>query len=331
MFMLVLSRSRRLGQALLAASLWLAASASPALAEHEAKLAMAQRFLDQGDATQALQVLDQVLKKDKKNAQALLLRSTGRIMGGDLALGFGDLERALEIDPSLRQGWLNLAGLEIAEGRLDAAHKALVKAQQLDPSAPDNHLNIGAVLVLKEDLDGAAKHFDQYLAAQGTSAEAQFLVASNYAIAGSENLATRHLRQAILLDERYRLRARTDERFLSLKSLDYKVLLNTDLYSPPPDAHQVAAAFRVPYRVGDNKLLYAVLDALKRLGEDYDPKIEANPRWALVWSAMRIKIYNQDDGTGVVSVSAPASSFSSDEWHQRSQALFRAVHEILGG
>ena len=325
------SRSGQSGRAILVAVGLLVILAVPGVAQHEAKLAMAQRFLDQGEATQALEVLGEVLRKDKKNATALLLRSTGRIMAGDLAAGFADLERALAINPGLRQGWLNLAGLEIAERRYDAAYAALVKAQQLDPSAADNHLNIGAVLVLQEKLEEAAEHFDQYLVAQGTSAQAQFLVASNYAIAGSEDLAVEHLRQAITLDERYRLQARTDERFLNLNSLDYKVLLNTDLYSPPADAHQVAAAYRVPYRLGDNKLLYAVLDALKRLGETYDPKIEANPRWALVWSAMRIKISNQSDGTGVVSLSAPASRFTKDEWHQRSQALFRAIHEILGG
>lgn len=303
---------------------------SPAGAANEARLAMAQRFLDQGNGVEALAILDEVLKKDKKNAQALFLRSTGRIMSGQLAAGFGDLQRALKLDPSLRQGWLNLAGLEIAEGRYAAAHEALVKAQKLDPAAPDNDLNLGAVLALQDQLDPAAQHFDRYLGAQGHSADAFFLVASNYAIAGAEELAIDHLRQAIELDERYRLQARTDERFLGLKSLDYKVLLNTDIYTPPEGAHQVAAAFRVPYRQRDNRLLYAVLDALQRMGESYDPKVEANPRWALIWGEMRIKITNQNDGTGVVSLSAPAGSFTSDEWHQRSQVLFRTIHELLG-
>ena len=90
------------------------AFAAPLAAQHEARLAMAQRFLDQGQSPQALEVLDQVLKKDKKNARALFLRSTARIMEGDLGNGFKDLQQALQIDPGLHQGWLNLAGLEIA-------------------------------------------------------------------------------------------------------------------------------------------------------------------------------------------------------------------------
>ena len=305
--------------------------ATGAAAQTEARLGMAQRFLDQGNASEALKILDQVLKKEKKNARALLMRSTGRIMAGNLSGGFKDLQKALQADPGLRQGWLNLAGLEIAEGRFEAAYDALVEAEKLDPSAPDNHLNLGAVLVLQGRLDEAAGHFERYLGVQGTSAEARYLVASNYALAGHEKLAIEHLRDALALDERLRLRARTDERFLGLASLDYKVLLNTDEYTPPPRDHQVAAAFRVAYRQRDNRLLYAVLDALKQLGEPYEPKIEANPRWALIWGDMRIKVTNQSDGNGVVQLSAPAERFTSDEWHRRSQALFRTIHEILGG
>ncbi len=325
------SSNRRLAACAMLIAAWLALTGGPIAAQHEARLAMAQRFLEQGNTAEAMGILDEVLKNDKKNANALLLRSTGRIMVGQLAAGFEDLDRALKLDPKLRQGWLNLAGLEIAEGRYQAAYDALLQAQKLDPSAPDNELNLGAVLVMQGQPEKAAGHFDRYLASQGTSAEAQYLVASNYAIAKSEESAIEHLRRSIEIDERNRLRARTDERFLGLNSLDYKVLLNTDLYNPPTGAHQVAAGFRVAYRQDDNRLLYAVLDALKRLGEPYEAKIEANPRWALIWAEMRIKISNQDDGTGVVSLSAPVNSFSKDEWHQRSQALFRTIHEILGG
>ena len=84
-------------------------------------------------------------------------------------------------------------------------------------------------------------------------------------------------------------------------------------------------------RQSGNKLLYAVLDALRQLREPYDVAIEANPRWALIWGEMRIKVTNQASGTGVVSLSAPAESFTAEEWHRRSQALFRKIHEILGG
>ncbi len=321
--------SRHQKFAFLAATLAFVLAAAPLAAQHEARLAMAERFLDQGRVTQALEVLDGVLKKDQKNARAVFMRSSARIMEGDLAGGFKDLQRALKLDPGMRQGWLNLAGLEIAEGRFEAAYEALLEARKLDPAAHDNDLNLGAVLVMQGELDRAASHFEDYLDVQGTSAEAQFLVAANYALAGTEKAALEHLGRAIEIDEHFRLRAREDERFLRLSSLDYKVLLNTDVYAIPPEAHQVAAAFKVPYRQSDGKLLYAVLEALQQLGEVYDPRIEANPRWALIWAEMRIKISNQSGGTGVVSLSSPAGKITPDEWHRRSQALFKTVHQIL--
>jgi len=302
---------------------------SPATAQSDARLAEVQQHLDRGEATQALALLKEVMKRGKPSAEALLLRSTAHIMAGNAADGFRDLKRALKIDPGLRQGWLNLAGLEIAEGNFDEAYAALLEARKLDPSAADNHLNLGAVLVMQRQLEPARQHFSEYLKQQADSADAYFLVASNFALGGYENLAVEYLSKAIALDEHLRLKARSDDRFVVLGSPEYRRLLNTDSYVPPPGAHTVSAAFQVPYNRSDPKLIYAVLDALKENGEPYNPNIEATDHWALIWGEMRIKLFTQANGTGVVSLSAPADRFTPDEWHRRSQALFRAIHAHL--
>ena len=298
--------------------------AQPDPSRHAPELIQAQRYLDQGGPALALEILDGVVKQGQSSAEALLLRSTALTLAGDHAAGFRDLERALELDPTLRQGWLNLAGFEIAEGRYGEAYKALLKARDLDPSASDNDLNLGAVLILQGESDRARGHFDRYLASQGGSAEAQYLVACNFALAGHEALA-------VELDERYRLKARSDGRFVGISSPDYSVLLNADTYTLPPGSLTSAAAFRVPYRQTDNRLLSAVLEALQEAGEPYDSDIEANADWALIWGAMRIKVSNQSDGTGVVSLSAPQQSFTPEEWRRRSQALFQIIYRKLGG
>ncbi|MEE8524495.1 MAG: tetratricopeptide repeat protein [Thermoanaerobaculia bacterium] len=88
------------------------------------RLDEARRYLDDSRPEEALEILDEVLKRGRKNAEALLLRSTGRVMMADLEGGYEDLRRALKIDPRLRQAWLNLAGLEIAEGRYQEAYDA---------------------------------------------------------------------------------------------------------------------------------------------------------------------------------------------------------------
>ncbi len=326
----MISQRRLLVSALLLASLIALAPSSAAQQGADGELQAVQAHIDRGDPVQALEALKRVMKKGKPSAEALLLRSTARIMTGSTAEGFKDLERALKLDPGLRQGWLNMAGLEIAEGRYEAAYKALLKAQELAPDDPDNHLNLGAAVVLQGRDEPAAEHFAKYLEAHPGSAEAAYLVASNYALGGFESQAVEHLRQAVKLDERLRLEARSDERFLGLASGSYKELLATDTFVPPAGAHTNAAAFKVPYRRKEPDLVYAMLDALKSHGIGYDPKVEATEGWALIWTPrMRLKIATQTDGTGVVRLSAAAESFTADEWQETTQALFRTVYDSL--
>ncbi len=293
------------------------------------RLARVEQQIENGDAEGALTELRQMLKKNPADAEALLLRSTARIMLGDTEAGFADLEQALAVDPTLRQGWLNLAGMEIAEGRLGNAYDALVKAQELDPTDVDNHLNLGAVVVLEGNLELARRHFDDYLAAHPGAAEAFYLVASNYALGGFDEEAVAHLEKAVQLDEHMRLRARSDDRFLTVDSDAYRKLLGTDSYTPPSDAHTAQAAFKVPYRRNDPKLVFATLEALKQHGLEYDPSVEATENWALAWGELRVKIFTQQNGTGVVSFTAPAERYSDDEWQSLTQRVFRTIYEIL--
>lgn len=308
----------------------LAGSGAAALAEAPTpQLARAQALLDQGQPEDALALLDKILSGKGSDPQALLLRSTGRIMLADVKGGVADLQKALRLDPDLRQGWLNLAGLEIAQERYGEAEKALLEARRIDPEASDNDLNLGAVDLLQGQLEKAATSFERYLAKEGQSAEALYLVASNYALAGVQDSAIDTLAKAISANERMRLRARDDERFLQLQTPRYSALLRTDSYQPAPGSHSAAAAFRIAYDPADNRLIYAVLNALRRLEISYEAQIETTAEWALVWADFRIKISNQSNGTGVVSLSAPAERFSGAVWQRRTQELFRMVHEQL--
>ncbi len=301
-------------------------SAPPASADQ--RLVEARRHLDASRPEEALEILETVLKRGRKNAEALLLRSTARVMVADLQGGYQDLRRALKIDPGLRQGWLNLAGLEIAEGRYQEAYDALREAEKLDPGAVDNHLNLGAVSVMQGADAAAAEHFTRYLERAGETADAHFLIAANYALFGRESPALEHLQRAIELDDGSRLRARSDSRFLDLGPR-LQELLERDLYQPPPGAHSAAAAFPVAYDADDNRLLFAVLKALDQLDIAHDPAVESNPAWGLVRAEMRIKVYNQANGTGVVSLSAPPEKYTAGDWQRRTQELLRTIHGIL--
>ncbi len=317
-------RRSALSALLLAGLLSLAAAASAA---DSTEVARARELIDGGRPEAAVPLLDRELSRHPKDAEALLLRSTAHFMLGDSTTGRRDLEHALQVDPTLRQGWLNLAGLAVAEERYDDALAAFARAEKLAPEAPENDLNIGTVLLLSGQLEPASQRFSRYLATGGASAEGYYLVAKNYALAGYEALAVEHLRRAIERDERARLRAKGDPNFTALDDNPrYRELVSTDAYTPPPGAHTAARLYpSFPYQGGRGPLLRAVLDALQLGDRPFDPRVEVTPDWALVWSDARIKLSDGPDGAGRVDLSAPAARFTPGEWERASDQLLHAV------
>ena len=311
---------------LLALTILSAPSSVSAAEKHLEQLAQAQELLDAGDAEGAIKLLNKAVKAKPPLAEAFLMRSTANFIVGDLQTGRSDLEEALRIDPSLRQAWLNRAALDLSESDYDAALEALTRARDLDPSALDNDLNLGVVLVLKGDLEPASQHFQAHIQASGGSAEAYYVVASNYAMAGLAAPAIEHLKLAIQLDERVRLQARTDPNFQDLESNQrFQDLLLTDSYQPEPGSHFAVQAFDTPFGGPDSPLVSATLDALQFTGQPFDPRVEVTPDWALIWSEYRIKITGAEDGGGQVQLTAPPNSFTPSEWKRRSEDLFREI------
>lgn len=294
--------------------------------KHLEQLAQARELVDAGDAEEAIKLLNKTVKAKPPLAEAFLLRSTANFMVGDLPTGRSDLEKALEIDPTLRQAWLNRAALDLSESDYDAALEALTRARDLEPAALDNDLNLGVVLVLKGDVEPASQHFVTHIQRSGGTAEAYYVVASNYGMAGLAGPAIEHLKQAIQIDERVRLQARTDPNFQDLESNQrFQDLLLTDTFRPEPGSYTAAQQFDTPFGGPDGPLVSATLDALQFSGQPFDPRVEVTPDWALIWSEYRIKITSGADGRGEVQLTAPPNSFTPAEWKRRSEDLFRQI------
>lgn len=289
-------------------------------------LARAQELLDAGDAPGALEILDRLVKKKPPNAEAFLMRSTALFMIGDLDQGRRDLDRSLKIDPGLRQAWLNMAALDLSEQRYTQALSALEKAKDLDPTAPDNDLNLGAVHLLQGNLQQATTYFRSYLGSNSRSAEAFYLVATNYAMAGYAGPAIEQLRRAIELDEKSRLQARTDPNFRELESnARYQEILNTDIYQLPPGSYQRLVSVEAPFEGSDSLLLRAVLDALQFSNQPFDRRVEVTEDWALIWGEMRIKLSNNAAGKGMILLTAAADQYTPAQWQEQTDALVREI------
>ncbi len=320
------ARRRRALLSALVLTLGLGVATLPAQAAGSGLVAEAQRLLDAEQPEEALKLLAKVSGKKAEDGEALLLRSTARLLLGDNAEGRRDLELALQLDPRLRQGWLNRAALDVADRRYTAALEALQQAEELAPTAPDNDLNIGAVELLAGHAAPAASRFARYLAGPGNSPQGHYLVAANYAGAGQAPAAVEHLRQAIAGDERLRVRARADANFLTIEGdPGLRALMRADPAPPASDAYQTQQGFAVAYDGAGGKLLAAVLSALQLGNEPFDPEVEVTERWALISGELRVVVRNGANGEGLVEVSAPASAMAANEFNERSEALLRRL------
>lgn len=288
------------------------------------------QLLDAGRVNEALPQIEAALKRNPKDAKALLQRSTARFIQGDMKGGRADLDRALHLDPTLRQGWLNRGALALADQDFDQAIHDFKKARELDPSALDNDLNLGVVYLMKGDLDTANQNFAAYLKKNGGSAEALYLVGTNYAMMGYSGLALRYLKQAVLLNEQIRLRARTDPNWNSLQSnTEFRGLLNTDTYHPPPGAYSASQVYDSPYDGGNGQILNALLDALQEKKIPFDSRIEVTPMWALIWGQARIKLQAVDNGHTRVEITAAPGRMTPTQWRDLTDSIFRELRVQL--
>ncbi len=317
---------RVLGAWTVGALLSLLAFGPPALAQPIERI---QSLIDQGDAQGALGLLGEV-KEDRRqpqrSAQLFLLRSTARFMLGEREGGIADLDKALRLDPSLRQGWLNRGALDLSERRYGDASSAFEKARELDPQAVDNDLNLGVPLVLLGRIDEARQRFARYIERSERPAEAHLLVAKNFALGSQLALALTHLEQAIGIDERQRLIAKSDPAFGELaRDPRFQRLLHTDNWVPPLGAWTEERTFDATYDAGRGPLLGAVIDALARLGIAYDSRIDVAPEWAVVWSKARIKVSALPDGRGTVTLQAAREALSRTEWQDLVDRLLAQI------
>ncbi len=312
-----------LSAVLLAAAAWGQASSS-------AEIARARQLVENERPAEAIELLRSIQRGGSSDAETQLLLSTAEFMLGNIDAGRAALESALTLDPAYRQAWLTRAALDMSEDRFDDALAAMQKARDLDPSAPDNDLNIGAVYILKRDVGQASRHFNRYLAQNRSSADAYYLVATNYAIATRWDLATQHLEAAVTLDELSRRRARTDPNFRDMTEYaPFDALMKRDGYRPPSGAHMRSKVFSAPYDGARGELLNAVLNTLQFSGEAFDPTVELTEQWALVWGEIRIKIADTPDGRGQIELIAPADRMTAAIWQSRTDKFLQQVEEQL--
>jgi Flp pilus assembly protein TadD len=130
-----------------------------------ARVGLAACRYTRADFDGAKDVLQQVLREDSRDAQALGLRGLISWREGDLSAATADLQKAVRQDPTDSQ-LQNYLGIVLFERkRQEPALEALRKAVELDAQNGEAHFNLSVVLASgdRSNLDEARTHYERAL------------------------------------------------------------------------------------------------------------------------------------------------------------------------
>ncbi len=123
-------------------------------------LALARLYLAKGKIDQALAVVDGALVEDEEIAlEAHLLRSHLHLLSGQVGAARADAIRASNLFPDEAFAFVQLAHVQLTQGKLALAKTAAERAVLLDPSLPDAYMVRGAARQMDGDADGAKRDF----------------------------------------------------------------------------------------------------------------------------------------------------------------------------
>ncbi|MEQ1636042.1 MAG: tetratricopeptide repeat protein [Methylococcales bacterium] len=121
----------------------------------KAKNFLAQLMLQQGDKTKAEQIVEEVIKIDAHNADALMMRSTFSLDKGKYEAAIGDLRTVLRDHPQSEKANILAAKTHLKSGYLDLAQESLKNSLSINPANLDVRKDLARILAMKKDETGA--------------------------------------------------------------------------------------------------------------------------------------------------------------------------------
>ena len=122
---------------------------------------------------------------------------------GKLKESFGQLSKALEIDPDCFDAHVNIANTLILMGRKDEALDHYRKALEIRPRNPKAMLGMANLLVAREGLDAAIARYEDILRAGPNDADTHYNLGLALHAKGEDEEAASHFRQAVEIRPRF--------------------------------------------------------------------------------------------------------------------------------
>ncbi|NOT83735.1 MAG: tetratricopeptide repeat protein, partial [Methylococcaceae bacterium] len=150
----------------------------------KAKNMLAKFMLKQGDKVKAEQLIDEVIKQDAHNADALMMRSTLLVDTGKYEAAIGDLRTVLRDQPESEKAYILSARTHIKSGYLDLAQESLKNSLSINPTNIDVRKDLAKMLAMKKDEAGAISLLEELGASKQQNAEVLAMLVDLYARKG---------------------------------------------------------------------------------------------------------------------------------------------------
>jgi len=134
----------------------------------------AWRKMEKGSHSEAMPILQKVLKSQPNDAEALYLLGCCQASRHLWNEAIKSLEASINTHANVAQSHYALAGARIALGQLDEAELCINKALKLNPNLPDAHVVLGSIKIKQNNVIEAKEHFEKALTIDNKSSEAYF-------------------------------------------------------------------------------------------------------------------------------------------------------------
>lgn len=228
--------------------------AEPALKnEHRRRLAVMQFY--QGQAKEALQAMEDIVKDDPKDNNSLALRAAMQLQSGDADksnAAINDLQGLLSRIPQNPAIRYNLARAYQARGDLDAARVQYAEAVKQRPGFIAALIGLGQVALLKQDFGRAIESADSVLRIEPKNIPARVIKVNGLLNSGNTLLARQEL-DKFLAEERDQPDLRFQQALVCFVERKY------------PEAEAIFRSLRDKYP-GDLRLLFGLGETMVATG-----------------------------------------------------------------
>lgn len=228
--------------------------AEPALKnEHRRRLAVMQFY--QGQAKEALQAMEDIVKDDPKDNNSLALRAAMQLQSGDADksnAAINDLQGLLSRIPQNPAVRYNLARAYQARGDLDAARVQYAEAVKQRPGFIAALIGLGQVALLKQDFGRAIESADSVLRIEPKNIPARVIKVNGLLNSGNTLLARQEL-DKYLAEERDQPDLRFQQALVCFVERKY------------PEAEAIFRSLRDKYP-GDLRLLFGLGETMVATG-----------------------------------------------------------------